>query len=139
MGTAWNIRGNVGPAGGLVLMSPSSSTKLWWPGPLTLRVGSQPVIIVARSEPNRQPLDLYQSHTYVGSPPDRRRMSARQYWSLQLPLAEYTMCNCPFGSLIASGPSLMYGLPTTRSQLSRGCEMTYRLPVGVTGSLIRAM
>src|SRR5918912_479477 len=74
-------------------------------------------ISVARFEPNRQPLDLYQSQTFVGSPPARSRRSARQYWSLQLPLVEYTTCNWPFGSLIGSGPSLMNGLPTTRSQL----------------------
>ena len=52
-----------GPAGGLVAMSPSSSTNVWWPGPLTYSVGSHPVIMVARFEPNRQPLDLYQSQT----------------------------------------------------------------------------
>ena len=49
------------------------------------------------------------------------------------------MCNCPFGSLIASGPSLMNGLPTTRSHDSRGCEMTCRSPVGCVGLLIVAM
>ncbi|CAM5565720.1 hypothetical protein STENM223S_02266 [Streptomyces tendae] len=69
-------------------MSPSSRTKLWRPGPSTCSVGSQPGIIVSRRDPNRQPLDLYQSHTYVGSPPARSLRSARQYWSLQLPLAE---------------------------------------------------
>ena len=60
-------------------MSPLSSTKLWCPGPVAVTVGSQPAIVVARSEPNRQPLDLYQSQTSVGSPPARRRRSARQY------------------------------------------------------------
>src|ERR1051325_9847971 len=99
-------------------MSPFSRTNEWWPGPFAYRVGSQPAIIVARLEPKRQPLDLYQSHTYVGSPPAFSRSSAMQYCSLHLPLAEYVMCSCPFGSLIASGPSLMKGLPTTRSQLS---------------------
>ena len=44
-------------------MSPRSSTNVWWPGPSTYRVGSQPAIIVARFEPKMQPLDLYQSHT----------------------------------------------------------------------------
>lgn len=33
--TAWNIKGNVGPAGGLVAISPLSRTKLWCPGPST--------------------------------------------------------------------------------------------------------
>jgi hypothetical protein len=61
LGTAWNMTGNLGPAGGLVSMPPSRSTKLWCPGPSTYRVGSQPDIIVARWEPKRQPLDLYQS------------------------------------------------------------------------------
>jgi hypothetical protein len=33
----------------------------------------------------------------------------------------------------------MNGLPTTRSQDSRGWEITYRAPVGVVGLLIRTM
>ncbi|CAM5565755.1 hypothetical protein STENM223S_02267 [Streptomyces tendae] len=48
------------------------------------------------------------------------------------------MCSLPSGSLTGSGPSLTNGPPTTRSQLSRGCEMTYRAPVGAVGPFIRA-
>ncbi|CAM5736341.1 hypothetical protein STENM223S_06429 [Streptomyces tendae] len=60
----------------------------WWPGPLTFTVGVQPDIMDGACEPKRQPLLLYQSQTYVGSPPARRRKSAMQYLSLQLPFAE---------------------------------------------------
>ncbi len=47
------------------------------------------------------------------------------------------MWSCPFGSMTGSGPSLMNGFPTSRSQLSLGCEMTYRGPVGSVGLFIR--
>ncbi len=67
--------GNVAPEGGLISMSPFSKTKLWCPTPLAYKVGSQPLIIKERFAPNRHPFDFYQSQTYVGSPPDRRRRS----------------------------------------------------------------